>query len=146
MKKLFSLLAVVVLAVGSVAARDRVTTDVKVLPPAAKEFLQKYYPKTRVNHIKVDSKVVGASSYDVILSNGVEIDFDSKGSLDEIDCGYMAVPSGIILKPIRDYVAKNFKGQKIVSFDVNRNNYEVELGNGVELKFDRAGNFKRMDD
>ena len=54
MKKLLLLFAALVLSVGAVAARDRVTTDVKALPQAAQTALAKYFPKTQVNHIKID--------------------------------------------------------------------------------------------
>jgi hypothetical protein len=146
MKKLVAILALVLLSVGAVAARDRVTRDVKELPSDARAIINKYYPKTGINHIKIDSKTFGGNDYEVILNNGTEIDFDSKGALKEIDCGAEAVPQGLILKPIRDYVSKNFSSKKIVSLDVNRNSYDVELSDGTDLEFDRAGNFKRIDD
>lgn len=146
MKKLLTMVMVVIMGIASMQARDRVTTDINTLPSAAKTMINKYYGKTGVNHIKIDSKVLGGNEYDVILNNGVELEFDSKGVLKEIDCGHESVPDGILLKPIRDYVSRNFKGRKIVKMDVKRNSYEVELSDDIELVFDRAGNFKRIDD
>ncbi len=145
MKKLLLLFAALVLSVGAVAARDRVTTDVKALPQAAQTALAKYFPKTQVNHIKIDKDVFD-TDYDVVLENGTEIDFDKDGNIKEVDCGSSAVPDALVLKPIRDYVAKNFKGQKIVGLEVNRKDYEIQLSNGVDLKFDRSGKFLRIDD
>lgn len=140
------LFALVALFVGPASARDRVTRDSDVLPAEAKTMLKKYFPKIAVNHIKIDEHTFGGNDYDVVLNNGTEIDFDSKGMLKEIDCGIEAVPAGLILKPIRDYVAKNFNGQKIVSMDIKSRKYEIELLNGTDLEFDRAGNFLRIDD
>ena len=146
MKKLFAILAVVLLAVAPLSARDRITRDAKELPAAARSIVNKYYPKTGINQIKIDSNLFGGDDYEVVLNNGTEIDFDSKGNLKEIDCGAASVPDGLLLKPIRDYVAKNFPGQKIVNLEVNRNSYDVELSDGMDLEFDRSGNFKRIDD
>ena len=146
MKKLITLLAVVMLAVIPAVARDKVTRDVNVLPAPAREMIKKYFPKVAVNHIKIDSNFLEGHDYDVILNNGDELDFDSKGNLKEVDCGMRAVPDGMILKPIRDYVAQNFKGQKIISLSVERSKYEVELSNGTDLEFDRSGKFRRIDD
>ncbi|MDE5685878.1 MAG: PepSY-like domain-containing protein [Paramuribaculum sp.] len=145
MKKSLSLLLLAVIAILPMSARERVTTNASELPAAANAFLQKHFPKTKVNHIKIESGTFGGTDYDVILSNGSEIEFDSKGNIKEIDCGYNSVPEGLILKPITDYVRRNFKGQKIVSVDISRNKYEVELSNGVELEFDRDGSFRKAD-
>lgn len=146
MKKIASLLLMMVMVVGVAVARDRVSRDINVLPAAAQQLINKHFKGTGVNHIKIDSKTLGGDEYDVVLNNGTEIDFDSKGNIKEIDCGRVAVPDALVLKPIRDYVAKNFKGQKIVGMEVNRNNYEIQLYGGMELKFDRSGNFLRVDD
>lgn len=145
MKKFASLLLMMVMVLGTAIARDRVSRDINVLPAAARQVIDTHFKGTGVNHIKIDSKTFGGNDYDVVLNNGTEIEFDNDGNIKEIDCGKNAIPDNLILKPVRDYVAKNFKGQKIVGLEVNRNNYEVELLNGTDLKFDRAGNFIRID-
>lgn len=139
------MLAVLLCSVTTVVARDSVTRDVNVLPAKAQAFLKSNFKKG-VNHIKVDSKALGGKEYDVILNDGTEVEFNKEGSWESVDCGSSAVPSAIVPKMIRDYVSKNYKGQKIVEISVDRRGYEVQLYNGRELKFDRAGNFKRVDD
>lgn len=146
MKKLIAIFAVALMSVLPIAARDRVTSDESVLPAPARELIQKYYGKVGVNHIKIDSNMFGKSDYDVILNNGTELDFNDEGTLKEIDCGRAAVPNDLVLKPIRDYVAKNFSGKKIVAMDIKSNKYEIELSNGLDLEFDRSGKFLRIDD
>lgn len=146
MKKLFAQIALMVMFIGPACARDSITRDSNVLPAEAKSILKTYYPKTQVNHIKIDSKTFGGNEYDVILADGTELDFDNDGKLKEIDCGMNAVPDGLVLKPIREYIAKNFNGQKISSLEIKSRKYDVELMNGVDLEFDRAGNFIRIDD
>lgn len=146
MKKIISLMAAMLLVVISASARDRVSRNINDLPEAARTTLTKYFPKQGVNHIKIDDKTFGGADYDVILNNGTEVDFNSDGEWIEVDCGANAVPSGLVLKPISDYVARNFAKQKIVSIEKERNKYNVELQNGTELEFDRAGQFLRIDD
>lgn len=146
MKKLMTIFATMLLAVMPMAARDRVTTDVNVLPAQARELVQKYYGKVDVNHIKVYSNMFGKSDFDVILNNGTELEFDNDGALKEINCGRNAVPNELVLRSIRDYVSKNFNGKKIVSMEVKSHKYDIELSNGLDLEFDRAGNFLRIDD
>lgn len=145
MKKIFALLVALVFSVGAIYARDKVTSDVNVLPQPARTLLAKHFPKVAVNHIKIDSDVF-SKDYDVVLQNGTEVSFDKDGNLKEVDAGVNTVPDGLILKPISQYVKSNFKGRKIVSLDIDRNSYDIELSDGLELKFDRAGNFLRIDD
>ena len=146
MKKLLMIVALVIMAIAPSYARDEVTRDANVLPEQAKNILKTHFPKIHINHIKVDKHTFGGDDYDVVLNDGTELDFDNKGNLKEIDCGASAVPATLILKPIRDYVANNFSGQKIVTLDINSNYYDIELSNGVDPVFDRAGNFKKIDD
>ena len=42
----------------------------------------------------------------------------------------------IVPQQIRDYVTKNYPKNKIVAIDRDRRDYEVELDNGLDLKFD----------
>lgn len=144
MKKL--LLAIILLLTGVTAsvARDYVTTDVNVLPVAARTFLKNNFKKS-VNHINVDKQTFGGTEYDVILNDGTEVEFDGDGRMKSVDCGNNAVPSSVVPKAISDYVSRNYKGQKIVELEINKNNYEVQLRNGLELKFDRSGRFLKLD-
>lgn len=146
MKKILALLLTIAVCSITAAARDTISRNVADLPAKAQQTLSKNFPKQGVNHIKIDRKTFGGADYDVILNNGTEIDFNSDGEWTEVDCGKSAVPSGFVIKPIADYVKKNYPKQKIVTIEKNRNNYELELSNGVDLKFDRSGNFQRIDD
>ncbi len=145
MNKILTTLLMALIAVMPMAARDRVSRNVNDLPATAQATLNKYFAKSNVNHIKIDSKTFGGKEYDVILDDGTEIEFDSKGNMKDIDAGTRGIPSAMILKPIRDYIKANFKGQKIVSMEVKSNKYEIELSNGVDLEFDRNGNFRKVD-
>lgn len=145
MKKFIALIAVILISVGVVQARDTYSTDSSVLPQVARQFLKKHF-KASVNHIKIDKSVIGGTDYEVVLNDGTELDFNSDGNIKEIDGGRNGIPQSVLLKSIVTYISRNYKGAKVVKLDVNRNDYEVELCNGIYLKFDRAGNFLRVDD
>lgn len=146
MKKLLLSLLAIFAVVGTAVGRDRVTRDVNDLPKDAQIMLSRYFPKADVSHIKIDKHVFGGTDYDVILVNGTEVEFDSDGKWTEIDCGHTSVPDALVLKPIRDYVSKNFKGLDIVKVKIERSKYEIELSNDLDLEFDRSGRFLRIDD
>lgn len=148
MVKRFVAMVVVALvaAVGAYALPlDKYTINREDLPEPAREFLTKYFPKAKVGMIKVDKHLLKKTDYDVKLVNGTKIEFNNKGNWTSVDCQTREVPEGIIMKPIRNYVNKKFPGQKIVSIEKKATSFEVELEDGVELQFDRLGNFKKVD-
>lgn len=146
MKK--SLIALLVMAISAISAqaRDEISRDVTTLPKSAQTFLKTNF-KAPVSFIKIDKTLGYINEYEVVLTDGTEIDFDNDGTWDKIETpADMSVPNKIIPKNITAYVAKNYPGQKIVSVDKERRTYEVELSNGLDLIFDRNGQFKRIDD
>ncbi len=145
MKKILSLLAILILSVGTLAARDKYFHDASPLPTQSKTLIKKYFPNTKVAQVKVDSGVFGVEDYEVVLSNGTKIDFDKKGNWEAIDGGRNAVPNQLLLRSIRQFISSNYAGAKITKIDKERYNYEVELSNGIDLKFDRSGKFLRID-
>lgn len=128
-------------------ARDQYSHDPAVLPQAARTIIDTHFPKLQISHIKIDKHTFEADTYDVVLTDGTEIEFDSKGKLEEIDCGRMGrVPSALIAKPIVDYVSRTYPAAHIIKYDVKRHGYEVELNTGLELVFNQSGAFLRIDD
>ncbi|MBQ7750619.1 MAG: PepSY-like domain-containing protein [Bacteroidales bacterium] len=56
------------------------------------------------------------------------------------------VSSALVPAAIAEYVRTNFPGQVIVMIDKEPYGFEVELLNGLELKFNKDGNLIRVDD
>lgn len=144
MKKLLLILALV-LCVGSMSARDRYTHDVKVLPVAAQTVIKNNF-KAEVSHIKIDKEWGRVSEYDVILTDGTEITFDKSGNWKDIEVrGNGSVPSAFVPSGVAEYVKKNHKKTTIVGIEKKSSGYDVELSDGVEMKFNTQGRFLRYD-
>lgn len=126
------------------ASADKYSINRSDLPQTAQEFLTKHFPKSRVSMVKTDNHFLKPTDYDVKLVNGTKIEFDRKGNWTSVDCKSKGVPESLILKPIRNYISKNFPGTFVVSIDKKTTYFEVELNDGIELKFDRLGGFKSM--
>lgn len=148
-----SLLCAVALTVASVLTAealplDKYTIDRSELPQEAQEFLTKHFPKAKVSMIKVDKHLLKKTDYDVKLVSGTKIEFNNAGKWTSVDCKTKAVPDALLLKPIQNYLKKNFSDLKVVKIEKKTFGYELELSDGVEVKFDRLGTFKsvKMDD
>ena len=117
---LLASLAVMASSVPAFAGKDRIIT-VGELPAVAQQFVQTHF-------------------------KAVEVEFAKDGAWKEVDCKYGEVPAAIVPQQIRDYVAKNFAGRKIVSIDRDKRDWEVKLDNGLDLKFDLHFRLIEIDD
>ncbi len=110
------------------------------LPQQAKTFLTQYFPGNTVISVERDG-----FKYDVTLMDGTSIEFSHSGNWQDVDCQLMPVPAGIVPTPIQSYVEANFNLYFITKIKMERREYEVELNNDLDLKFDRNGNFMYAD-
>ena len=85
-----------VLACASlVSCRNETVITVGQLPEAAQNFLREYFPESPVSYVKKEKELKG-STYEAVLQDGTEIDFDSKGERDNADCKSATVPAAIV--------------------------------------------------
>ena len=146
MKRLSILLATAFFMVAGASAKSNYSHDASVLPEAAKSTIANNC-KAKVSVVKVDKDFGRVSEYEVILTDGTEISFDRDGNWKNVETSNTrAVPAAFVPAQIRNYVAKNQNGTNIVGIEKERKGYDVELSNGVDMKFDKAGNFIRYDD
>ena len=142
--KLFVAFAVLFIAAPLVSCQDRIIT-VKELPATAQSFIREYFPDSSVLFAKKDRELT-KTTYEVTLQDGTEIDFNAKGEWDKVDCKRTPVPSQLIPAIIAEYVETSFPGQVIVKIDKEPNGVDIELGNDLELKFNKNGKLIDIDD
>lgn len=110
--------------------------SVNALPAKAQTLLSQHFNGQKVMLATIESGVV-SRSYDVVLQNGTKLEFDKKGNLTEIDCNQATVPDQLIPQAIKNYLMENYAGQSVKKLEMNKNEYEVELANGLDLTFNK---------
>ncbi len=110
--------------------------SVNALPAKAQTLLNQHFNGQKVMLATIESGVV-SRSYDVVLQNGTKLEFDKKGNLTEIDCNQATVPDQLIPRAIKNYLMENYAGQSVKKIEMNKNEYEVELANGLDLTFNK---------
>ncbi len=110
--------------------------SVNALPAKAQTLLSQHFNGQKVMLATIESGVV-SRSYDVVLQNGTKLEFDKKGKLTEIDCKQATVPDQLIPQAIKNYLMDNYAGQSVKKIEMNKNEYEVELANGLDLTFNK---------
>ena len=141
MKRLILALLTFVLIGTSVTAcgRKRVI-DPAQLPKAATELVQKHWPSCVIDFAYIDGL-----EYEVLLSDGTIIEFDSKGIWKEMKCTD-GLPVTLVPMNITRYITERFPKQLIIKCEKMRRGYEIELANGLEIQFDLQGRVTHVDD
>ena len=140
MKRIFRILMIAICCMVSCnmvanAGNDKSIT-VNALPAKAQTLLNNHFNGQKVMLATIESEVV-SRSYDVVLQNGTKLEFDKKGNLTEIDCKQGIVPALLIPQAIKNYLKDNYAGQSVKKIEMNKNEYEVELTNGLDLTFNK---------
>ena len=146
MKRTKRFLAAMLLVLVSVACtgQDRVIS-VGDLPKPARELLNEHFKDKQIALVQKDKDGL-RTNYDIVFSDGMKMEFDSKGEWTEIDGKPQAVPAAMVPKTIADYVAKTYPGARIQQIDRDRRGYEVELSNGLDVKFNKKLKVVSVDD
>jgi hypothetical protein len=117
--------------------------DENGLPGNAASFISTHFSGIEV--IQVVKDVDGfKKTFDVRLKNGTELEFKRDGSIKSIK-GTGKLPDSAIPDKILTYVKTNYADHSIVEWELDDNRQEVKLSNGMELVFDKNGNFLRID-
>ena len=116
------------------------------LPVPIQTFVQQNFPGQTVTFAQKDLELTGWK-YEVFLADGTHIDFDTDDMWDKIECPLTnPVPTALIPPPVAAPIQANYPDAMITKIDKERNGFEVDLANGLELKFNKQGAIVEMDD
>lgn len=135
-----------ILILGICMEKEKVTQDTTTLPAESRLFLSDHYPKAAVSHIKIEKNLLGTKGYDVILTNGVHVEFNRSGQWKEVEGHRTVIPEALVPPGIILYVRNNFADNEIVSIEKESYDCKIKLDNGLELLFDRNENLIEIDD
>lgn len=125
---------------------NETTITVKDLPQTAQNFLNDYFPNIPVTTVEMEA--IGTTViYEVDLSDGTEIVFNSDGIWQQVDApDGKTIPTGFILPGIMDYVNDNYQGYGINEINRSGEGYIVEINSSdeVTLTFNSIGEYTGM--
>lgn len=107
-------------------------------------FIKQHFADSKVALAKMESDFF-YKSYEVIFTNGNKVEFGKNGNWEEVNCKYTSVPTAIIPTTIQKYVTTNYPDTRVLKIERDKKEYEVQLSNRVELKFDLKFNLIDID-
>lgn len=146
MKKVFAILTIgFAIAATACADNDVISRNTNDLPAPARATLKQHFPHAKVSYIKIEKEWPWSTTYEVQLVHGAEISFNSKGEWIEVDCKQEAVPVAFIPAQIRSQVKEMFPDEQVTKIERDSRDYEVELYNDVDLKFNKKFKIVKVD-
>ena len=145
MRKLFLFLIVTILAIMPIMADNDKMITREELPEKAQMFLTKHFDGVEVLYAKADRDMGVITSYDVVLSGNVKVEFNRSGEWTNVDCEHSQVPNSVLPQGVLDYVSTKFAKAYVVEIERGLMGYDVKLSNDLDLDFDKNGKFLRVD-
>lgn len=145
MKKLLSYFTtmMVVTALLSAGCEKETTISEHELPEQAKLFLTTHFSGQGIT--KATRDIEGnTTTFEVILANGINVDFDKNGKCISMDGHGQKLPDSALPSGILTYVQTHYSGYFITDWGFEFFGQKVELSNEIELGFDLSGNFLRI--
>lgn len=135
-KHIFAFIAIVCFGFSSAMAQN---TNAN---PAITQFVTQHFPDATVQMVMPDDDDI-----DIVLNDYTKIEFRRNNEWKKVDCEhsttFTAVPATLVPEQITAYVTANFPNAIIKKLEKNFRSWEIELNNGLELKFN--SNFKVME-
>ncbi len=138
------IIGIAIVLITNFAFAQEVIVPFNQLPAKAKTFINQHFKGVKVMNV-IQDKDVFSKDFDVNFENGTKVEFDRTGNWKEIKTLSGSVPSSLVPAKIKQYISNNYKGANIVEINKDAYKIDVELSNGVDLDFDKNGNFLRID-
>lgn len=143
-----STIAFAVLAICSIGfascSNETSAPDMSQLPQSVQNVITDNF-NSDVMVATTETNSFGADEYEVVLVDGTKVKFEGEEWEEvEVPLGQQ-VPATFIIEPIQSYISQNMPGQYVVKIDRDKKGYDVDLSNGVEVKFDTNGTFIKID-
>lgn len=124
---------------------EKVSHDASHLPAEARDMIARNF-NSAISIVETEEGFGKTLEYEVILTDGAEITFTKNGEWKSIETpNNRAIPEGLVPTAIAGFIAEKHAGAYIVGIEKNKKGYEIELSNGVDMQFDKAGNFLNYD-
>ena len=145
MKKIFAC-ALFALMWTAACADVKTPLSADELPAEAKTYVKTYFPESSIVKVIRERDLFG-DSYEVALDNRIELTFDNKGKVKELDGNDgVQLPDAVVPSDILAYVKAKFPNAYVTSWELDSRRQKVELNTDIDLEFDLKGNFIRIDD
>lgn len=121
---------------------QEITITQQQLPASVNQFIKTNFSGHTLTQISQEKKL-GKTEYEIHLDNGTKLEFNNS-TINEIE-STEKLPDSVVPKNILAYVNKNYPQNFITEWKLSYTKQKIELNSGVELEFNKKGQFLRID-
>lgn len=122
--------------------KEKILT-ISELPTEITAYVSTHFPNNTITQAIMERDGL-SKTYDILLSENINLEFNRKKEIIEID-GETQLPNSVIPEKILQYVTVNYPTNFITDWKLDGKNQEVQLDNGLNLEFNMKGDFLRID-
>ena len=142
---MISLLALLIsFPISANSPKDDVVITFNQLPQKSQVFINTHFPDYKLVSAKYDRDIMD-KTYEVYLSDGVNIEFDNKGDLLEIECKNGKVPDIVVGEALLNKIQELYPDQTIVELKIEKRWTSVKLNSGTEVTLDKKMHIIEID-
>lgn len=144
------LTGILVAIIAAFATQTVQAQNIKALPEGAKSYISRHFENSTINHYEKEADLLDIEHKVYLNFNGASfrLEFDKYGNITEVRSidNKTPLPQSVLPVKITQHANGKFPNAGIVEWEKKRSVQTVELDNGVELVYNRQGNFLRIDD
>ncbi|MEL3906496.1 MAG: PepSY-like domain-containing protein [Treponema sp.] len=113
------------------------------IPQEITAFTDAHFKGQKIIRAVKDTEGVSVT-YDIVLENGVKLEFNRKKAVIDIE-HHVKLPDSVVPAEILSYIAQEYNGETVIGWERDRTKQTVKLSNGLELEFSLKHEFIRVD-
>jgi hypothetical protein len=137
------IIIITVLAIAFTSCEKETVLGEDIFPNEITTYANNHFPENKIIQIVKDVDEFELT-YDVILEGSINLEFSRKKEISSIE-GISKLPDSVIPETLLKYAKNNYSEQYIVEWSLDDRDQEIKLNNGIELKFNKKGEFLRID-
>lgn len=113
------------------------------IPKEITSFVDTYFPENLIIQAINETDDL-KRTYEVMLEGQISLEFNRKKELISAKSPNQ-LPNGVVPSKLVSYASIHYQTQFIVEWNLDDRDQEIELNNGIELKFNKKGEFTKID-
>ncbi len=123
---------------------DEFLIDISQVPSEIQTFVSNHFPAQTITRVIKETEG-SAQTHDLYLDNLTKLEFNGTNNVVDTE-GPSKLPDSLLSENILIFVGLTYPTNYITGWELDNSNQQIQLNNGIEIEFNKNGNFLRIDE